>query len=62
MTVRFRRPAVVPARVIENKSVAYDEVRKLLLGGEVESGVYLRSMCSHISGMSKRVLADVGSR
>ena len=53
---------MVPARVIENKSVAYDEVPKLLLGGEVESGVYLRSMCSHISGMSKRVLADVGSR
>ena len=53
---------MVPARVIENKSVAYDEVPKLLLGGEVESGVYLRSMRSHISGMAKRVLADVGSR
>jgi hypothetical protein len=53
---------VVPARVIENKSVAYGEVRKLLLGGEVHPGVYLRSMRSHISGMAKRVLADVGSR
>jgi hypothetical protein len=53
---------VVPARVIENKSVAYDEVRKLLLGGEVESGVYLLYMRSHISGMANRVLADVGGR
>jgi DNA-binding GntR family transcriptional regulator len=45
---------VVPARVIENKSNAYREVRKLLLGGEVRPGQRLshRSLAKDL-GLSR---------
>jgi DNA-binding GntR family transcriptional regulator len=45
---------VVPARVIENKSTAYREVRKLLLGGEVQPGQRLshRSLAKDL-GLSR---------
>jgi DNA-binding GntR family transcriptional regulator len=45
---------VVPARVIENKSTAYREVRKLLLGGEVHPGQRLshRSLAKDL-GLSR---------
>jgi DNA-binding GntR family transcriptional regulator len=46
--------SVVPARVIENKSTAYKEVRKLLLGGEVHPGQRLshRSLAKDL-GLSR---------
>ena len=45
---------MVPARVIENKSTAYKEVRKLLLGGEVQPGQRLshRSLAKDL-GLSR---------
>ena len=45
---------MVPARVIENKSTAYREVRKLLLGGEVQPGQRLshRSLAKDL-GLSR---------
>jgi len=45
---------VVPARLIENKSNAYKEVRKLLLGGEVQPGQRLshRSLAKDL-GLSR---------
>ena len=45
---------MVPVRVIENKSTAYKEVRKLLLGGEVHPGQRLshRSLAKDL-GLSR---------
>ena len=54
---------MVPASVIENKSTAYREVRKLLLGGEVHPGQRLshRSLAKDL-GLSRSPVREVSPK